>query len=130
MGAVKYISAKDMGYTNPAHRSEAVVTPEGMVFVSGQIGADPVTKEQPDNMYEQATRAFKTVEEIVKKAGGSKDDIIKLDIYITDRDLGSDVSKARAEFFTGTPPTAAFVYDCDIAAGAMLEVVATAYIST
>lgn len=129
MGELRHISAKDMGYTNPAHRSEAVVTPQGLVFVAGQIGADPVTKEQPDNMYEQAMRAFKTVEEIVQKAGGTKDDIIKLDIYITERELGADVSKARAEFFTGTPPTAAFVYNCDIAAGAMLEVVATAYIS-
>ena len=55
-----------------------------MVFLSGQLGLDPVSGELPASFEAQCRQAFRNVFAIVKAAGGTPADIVSC----TDIDFG------------------------------------------
>ena len=59
--------------------------------------------------YSQAKETFTKIKHLVEAAGGTMNDIIRLDIYVTDIRQREDVWKARKEFFTGDFPTSTLV---------------------
>jgi enamine deaminase RidA (YjgF/YER057c/UK114 family) len=57
-----------------------------LTYISSQIGLDSVTHTMPESVLKQIDLAFQNLERIAHKAGGSLDDIIKLDVYMSDID--------------------------------------------
>lgn len=80
-------------------RRQSVVVPElvhrfpvpnasriGNIVVSGSIqGKDPVTLAVPDSLEEQCANMFSNMRAIIEAAGGTTDDIIKVTVFICDR---------------------------------------------
>ena len=129
MGNLKFYKDDDVGLKSTGYRSQAIVTPEGMVFIAGQIGADPQTKELvSENMREQALRCLENVEMVVEAAGGSRHDLTQLHVYITDTDLYPEFDQATKEFFGDNPPTRSVVGSSFLAADALVEISGMAYI--
>lgn len=64
--------------------SRAVVDGD-LVFISGTTGYDYATMMMPDDAAEQTRNIFKTVEQVLKDAGSSMDQILRAQYFVTDR---------------------------------------------
>ena len=60
-------------------------------------------------MYDQSKRTFEKIKHLVEAAGGTMNDIIKVNIYVTDITEREEAWRARAEFFTGNFPASTLV---------------------
>ena len=80
------------------------------VFVAGMTAGDGQGGLLGDgSMYSQAKETFGKIKHLVEAAGGTMNDIIRLDIYVTDIKQREGVWKARREFFSGDFPTSTLV---------------------
>ena len=72
----------------------------GPFVVSGAIsGADPATGTVPADLEAQCAAMFANVRRVIETAGGSTDDIIKMNVWITDRALRPIMNKYWVEMF-------------------------------
>lgn len=59
----------------------------GNLVVSGAIHpTDPATRQIPGDLSSQCAQVFANMRAVVEKAGGSTSDIIKMTVYLRDRD--------------------------------------------
>lgn len=80
------------------------------VFVAGMTANDGAGGMLGDgSMYSQAKETFTKIRHLMEAAGGTMNDIIRLDIYVTDITQREGVWKARKEFFAGDFPTSTLV---------------------
>ena len=92
-----------------------------MVFLSGQIGLDPKTMQLVDGIEQQIHQVFKNLLEVISSAGGSKEDIVKLNIYLTNLDNFSLVNSIMEEYFSSPYPARAAVGVLSLPKGALIE---------
>lgn len=78
------------------------------VFISGMVARDASGKVSGD-MYQQSVRVFEKIRDLMEAAGGRMDDVIKVNIFVTDIRQREEVWRARAEFFTGDFPCSTLV---------------------
>jgi enamine deaminase RidA (YjgF/YER057c/UK114 family) len=80
------------------------------VFVAGMTANDGKGGMLGDgSMYSQAKETFGKIKHLMEAAGGTMNDIIRVDIYVTDIKQREEVWKARKEVFTGDFPTSTLV---------------------
>jgi enamine deaminase RidA (YjgF/YER057c/UK114 family) len=80
------------------------------VFIAGMTAGDGAGGMLGDgSMYSQARETFTKIKQLMEAAGGVMNDVIRLDIYVTDITQREEVWKARKEFFTGDFPTSTLV---------------------
>jgi 2-iminobutanoate/2-iminopropanoate deaminase len=80
------------------------------IFVAGMTASDGQGGMLGDgSMYSQAKETFTKIKHLIEAAGGVMNDIIRVDIYVTDIRQREEVWKARREFFTGDFPTSTLV---------------------
>jgi len=80
------------------------------VFIAGMTANDGAGGMLGDgSMYSQAKETFTKIRHLIGAAGGTMNDVIRLDIYVTDIKQREDVWRARREFFTGDFPTSTLV---------------------
>jgi enamine deaminase RidA (YjgF/YER057c/UK114 family) len=80
------------------------------VFIAGMTGRDAAGGVAGDgSMYSQARATLTKIKHLIDAAGGTMNDIIRLDIYVTDIWQREEVWRARKEFFTGDFPTSTLV---------------------
>ena len=78
------------------------------LFISGQIPLNPETMEIEASTFEDsAYRVISNLESICKEAGVSLDDIVKLNIYISDIGNFESLNKIMEEKFTRPFPARA-----------------------
>ena len=61
------------------------------------------------SMYSQARETLTKIKHFVEAAGGTMNDVIRVDIYVTDIKQREEVWRARREFFTGDFPVSTLV---------------------
>jgi len=72
----------------------------GPIVVSGAItGADPATGKVPEDLDAQCAAMFANVRMIIAAAGGTPEDIVKMNVWITDRALRPIMNKYWVEMF-------------------------------
>jgi 2-iminobutanoate/2-iminopropanoate deaminase len=93
----------------PGRWSNAVRAGE-FLFVSGQVSrsGDGATIAGRDE-YEQAKIIFTNIMHLVKAAGGTAADVVKMTIYMVDIKQNKEVWRARQEFFSGDFPASTLV---------------------
>ena len=80
------------------------------VFIAGMTAGDGKGGVLGDgSMYGQANATFTKIKHLIEAAGGVMNDIIRVDIYVTDIKQREEVWRARKEFFTGDFPTSTLV---------------------
>jgi 2-iminobutanoate/2-iminopropanoate deaminase len=98
----------------PAGYSQAAVVNLGtakMVIMSGQIALDKQGNlVGKDDLEKQTEQAFKNIKSIVEAAGGTMDNIVKLNYFIKDASKVKLVRAVRDQFVnTKTPPASTLV---------------------
>ena len=80
------------------------------VYISGQIPLDPATMEMIEESIEaQIHRVFLNLQAICESAGGTLDDILKLNVFLTDLQNFSAVNTIMAEYFSEPYPARAAI---------------------
>jgi len=74
------------------------------LFCSGQVGVDRETGTVPEDIKEQTRNCFKNLEKVVRAAGATMNDVVKVNVYLTNMDDFSDMNEAYAEVFPEDPP--------------------------
>ena len=74
------------------------------VYISGMVAQDA-----GGGMYEQARQVFGKIKHLIEAAGGRMNDVVKVNVYVTDIAEREEVWRARAEFFTGAFPCSTLV---------------------
>jgi len=97
-----------------------------LVFLSGQIPLVPATMELvSDDFREQARQAFANLAAVATAAGGSLNDLVKVNVYLTDLDNFQLVNEEMAAQFHAPYPARAAVGVAALPKGAAIEVEAT-----
>lgn len=72
----------------------------GNLVVSSAIhGIDPVTRTMPEDLTSQCALVFANMKAIVEAAGGTTQDIIKMTVYLRDRENRAALNEAWVSMF-------------------------------
>ncbi len=119
------ISTKDA--PRPAGHYSQALAHEGLLFISGQLPIDPANGEKKTgDIEEQAEQALKNVGAILNAAGSSKEDVLKVTVYISDITLWDRVNTVYGRFFAEHRPARAVVPTRDLHFGFKVEIEAVA----
>lgn len=91
------------------------------LYLSGQIGLDPVTGELVNGVENQVDRVFRNLKAVAEAAGGSLADVAKLTVYLTDLANFGRVNEAMARYFSPPYPARAVVGVASLPRGALVE---------
>ena len=91
------------------------------VYLSGQIGLDPSSMQMVDGIEAQIHRVFQNLRAVAIAAGGSMDDVVKLNIFLTDLGNFAKVNEIMATYFHQPYPARAAVGVASLPRGALVE---------
>lgn len=93
------------------------------VYLSGQIPFVPETMEfVSEDFRAQAVQVFKNLSAVCEAAGGELQDMVKVQIYLTDLGQFAIVSEVMAEFFRTPYPARAAIGVKALPKGAQIEI--------
>ncbi len=102
--------------------SQAVKT-GNTVYLSGQIPLDPASGEMvSDDIEQQINRVFSNLAAVAVAAGGGLQDIVKLNVYLTDLADFPQINEAMASLFTEPYPARAAIGVAALPKDAKVEV--------
>jgi enamine deaminase RidA (YjgF/YER057c/UK114 family) len=91
---------RDFGYSRG-------VVDDDLIFVAGTTGYDYTTMTMPDDVAEQARNIAKTIAGVLKEAGASLADVVRLQTFVTSPAYCEPVLKVQGEVFGEIRPAAA-----------------------
>lgn len=100
--------------------SQAVRTGQ-TVYLSGQIGLDPVSMQMVEGIEAQIVRVFENLKAVAQAAGGSLDEVVKLNVFLTDLAHFARVNEIMAKYFSEPYPARAAVGVAALPRGALVE---------
>ncbi len=82
-----------------------------LVSIAGQLSIDKDGNVVGEgDIQAQTKQALSNLEEAVKAAGGAKEDIASIRVYMTNRDDLEGMRQARGNFWEGTPPASTLLF--------------------
>ncbi len=100
--------------------SQAVMV-DNTVYLSGQIGLDPMSMQMAEGIEAQIHRVFQNLRAVTYAAGGSMDDVVKLNIFLTDLAHFAKVNEIMATYFHQPFPARAAVGVASLPRNALVE---------
>ena len=91
------------------------------VYLSGQIGLDPNTMTMVDGIEAQIHQVFQNLRAVADAAGGSLNDVVKLNIFLTDLAHFAKVNEIMATYFHQPYPARAAVGVASLPRNALVE---------
>lgn len=114
-------SPKPAGHYSPG------IVHDGLVFVSGQLPMDLVTREPfTGSIEEQTELALRNVEAVLHEAGSDLEHVLQMTIYVSDMELWGEVNKSFAKVLGDHRPARAIVPVKDLHFGTKVEIQAIA----
>jgi reactive intermediate/imine deaminase len=92
------------------------------VYLSGQIGLDPVGMQLEDGTEAQTRRVFQNLSAVAEAAGGTLNDFVKVNVYLTDLAFFPQVNEIMATYFRQPYPARAAVGVAALPRGALVEI--------
>jgi reactive intermediate/imine deaminase len=92
------------------------------VYLSGQIGLDPVTMQLREGIDAQIQQVFRNLRAVAGAAGATLDDVVKVNVYLTDLANFAKVNQIMAEYFREPYPARAAVGVASLPRGALVEI--------
>ena len=101
-----------------------------LLFISGQIAYDNGKLVGAGDPLEQCRQCIRNIDAYVAAAGGTMDDVVSLNIFLSDIRFRQAAIDARAEVFSAPGPTATVVGGADfVFEEVLVEISAMAVIS-
>lgn len=98
-----------------------------LIFTSGQLPMDPKTSEIIDgDIQEMTVQCLNNVKAILNEAGANVEDIIKVNIYVTNIEDFSKINDAYSNFFGEHKPARSLVGVSSLPKGGAIEIEAIA----
>ncbi len=95
---------------------------DNIVYLSGQIPLDPETMQLVEgDVGAQIRQVFKNLAEVCAAAGGELDDIVKLNVYLTDLSFFPLLNQIMAEYFQEPYPARAAIGVASLPKDAVVE---------
>ena len=91
------------------------------VYLSGQIGLDPASMQMLEGIEAQIVRVFDNLQAVAQASGGSLNDIVKLNIFLTDLNHFARLNEIMATYFTQPYPARAAIGVASLPRGALVE---------
>jgi|TARA_B100000614_G_C14453919_1_gene455483 reactive intermediate/imine deaminase len=92
------------------------------IYLSGQIPLDPNTMELVEGDEEQIRQVFKNIQAVCDAAGVSLDDIVKLNVYLSDLSVFAKVNEVMNELFSEPYPARAAIQVAKLPLDSLIEV--------
>ncbi len=100
------------------------------VYLSGQIPLDPATMTLvAGDMEAQIVRVFENLRAVARAAGGDLQDVVKLNVYLTDLAHFPLVNEIMARYFQAPYPARAAVQVAALPKGAAVEMDAVMHLA-
>ncbi len=71
-----------------------------LVFASGQLPLDPVSKQMPEDIKEQTKVALSNAKAVLEAAGSGLDKVVKSTVYLADISYFADMNEVYSTFFS------------------------------
>lgn len=98
-----------------------------LIFTAGQIGLDPESQKLVSGgVAAEAKQAMENLHSILKAAGASFDNVLKVTIFLADIADYAAVNEVYGKYFTDAPPARSAVQVVALPAGAAVEIEAIA----
>ncbi len=94
---------------------------DNTVYLSGQIGLDPTNMQMAEGIEAQIHRVFQNLRAVSSAAGGSLNDVVKLNIFLTDLSHFAKVNEIMATYFHQPYPARAAVGVASLPRDALVE---------
>ena len=119
----KHIISTDKAPQAIGTYSQAVCTTGGStIYLSGQIPLIPESMEMIEgDISDQIHQVFKNLNAVCQQAGGNLNDIVKLNIFLTDLNNFPVVNEIMAQYFDQPYPARAAVGINELPKGAQVE---------
>jgi 2-iminobutanoate/2-iminopropanoate deaminase len=99
----------------------------GFIFVAGEKGMDPVTKQiVPGGIGPETRRTLENIKAILEEAGSRMALAVSTFVFMTDLSEFSKMNEIYAEYFKANPPGRTTVEVKSLPAGAHVEITVTA----
>ena len=92
------------------------------IYLSGQVPLDPNTMELVEGDEEQIRQVFKNIQAVCDAAGVSLDDIVKLNVYLSDLSVFAKVNDVMIELFSEPYPARAAIQVAKLPLDSLIEV--------
>ena len=93
------------------------------VYLSGQIPLNPETMEiVSDDFSEQAKQVFENVKAVCEAAGGTINDLVKVNIFLPDLSHFATVNEIMAQYFTKPYPARAAIGVKELPKASQIEI--------
>src|ERR1700744_4558923 len=104
------VTVADVAEAGPELWSNAIRAGDTL-YISGQVARpfEGGTGMVGNDEYEQSRQIFSRIERIIKAAGGTMDNLVKMTIFVVDITKNTEVWRARREVFTGDFPASTLV---------------------
>ena len=99
----------------------------GFIFVAGEKGMDPVTKQiVPGGIEPETRRTLENIKAILEEAGSGMNRVVSTFVFMTDLNDFSKMNEIYAGYFKDHPPGRTTVEVKSLPAGAHVEITVTA----
>jgi len=102
-GEKKVISPSEFGAGSPNY-SPAILA-DGTLYISGQIGQDLKSKEVPADFDAEVKTVLSNIGIVLKAAGMTYDDVVSVQVYLTDMELFARMNTVYQTFFKAPRPS-------------------------
>ena len=99
------------------------VNVDGTIYLSGQIPLVPATMEMiGDDFEQQAVQVFENLSAVMKEAGGTLNNMVKVNIFLTDLSNFAKVNEVMSRYFEQPYPARAAIQISALPRGAQIEI--------
>ncbi len=99
----------------------------GFIFVAGEKGMDPTTKQiVPGGIEPETRQTLENIKAILEEAGSNMDLVVSTFVFMMDLNQFSKMNAIYAEYFKANPPGRTTVEVKSLPAGAHIEITVTA----
>ncbi len=92
------------------------------VYLSGQIGLDPATMKMVEGIDAQISCVFENMTAVAEAAGGSLEDVVKVNVFLTDLGNFIKFNEVMAQYFPEPYPARAVIGVASLPRGALVEI--------